>query len=90
MSDITKFAKQILDDVQTQEPSGTSIPRQQIDSAIELANVIRDKVDNLLSEVDLALQDLNEESSPNILESKDDFKSLVLRLKQIKKKIMVI
>jgi tetrahydromethanopterin S-methyltransferase subunit G len=82
---LEKIAKEIIA-AETQ----TSIPQVEIDEAIEIANVIREKLDNLLSEVDLALQDLNGENKPSVLESKDDFKSLVLRLKQMKKKLTVV
>jgi hypothetical protein len=88
-----KPVKKVIKDP-TPEPSKprpeTSIPQIQIDAAMELAGLLREKVSSLLSELDLALNDLSGESSPSILDSKDDFKSLVLRLKAMKRKLMVV
>lgn len=90
---IKKPVKKVVKDP-TPEPSRpgpeTSVPQIQIDAAIELAGLLREKVSSLLSELDLALNDLSGESSPSVLESKDDFKSLVLRLKAMKRKLMVV
>jgi hypothetical protein len=68
----------------------TSVPQVQIDAAMELAGLLREKVSSLLSELDLAMNDLSGGTSPSVLESKDDFKSLVLRLKAMKRKLMVV
>jgi hypothetical protein len=68
----------------------TSVPQDQIDEALEIANFVREKSDSLLSEADLAIQNLSGDSKASVLESKDDFKSLLLRLKQMKRKLSVV
>jgi hypothetical protein len=68
----------------------TSIPQDQIDDALEIANFVREKSDSLLSEANLAIENLSGESKASVLESKDDFKSLLLRLKQMKRKLSVV
>jgi hypothetical protein len=91
--DVKKIAKEIL---QKETPVSdtvdvvTSVPQDQIDAALELAASLSEKLNSLSAEVDLATEDLSGKKSPSILESKDDFKSLVLRLKQIKKKLLVV
>jgi len=91
--DVKKIAKEIL---QQETPASdtvdvvTSVPQDQIDAALELAASLSEKLNSLSAEVDLATEDLSGKKSPSILESKDDFKSLVLRLKQIKKKLLVV
>lgn len=91
---ISKIAKEILDSPKTLENNAknveTTVPQEEIDKAIEIAITIRQKIDSLSSEIDIALQDLNGENKPSVLESKEDFKSLTLRLEQIKKKITVV
>lgn len=91
---ISKIAKEILDSPKTPENNTknieTTVPQEEIDKAIEIATTIRQKIDSLSSEIDIALQDLNGENKPSVLESKEDFKTLTLRLEQIKKKITVV
>lgn len=91
---ISKIAKEILDSPKTLENNAknveTTVPQEEIDKAIEIAITIRQKIDSLSSEIDIALQDLNGENKPSVLESKEDFKTLTLRLEQIKKKITVV
>jgi len=92
---IAKIAKEILDEEQVevenkQEQLESSIPQKEIDSALDIANFLRDKANSILADVELAIQDLSGKSKPSILESKDDFKSLFLKLKQMKKKIGVV
>jgi len=97
---IEKFAKEILakevvdpKTVSLESPDGvpkTSIDQVEIDDALDIAKFVREKATNLLSEVDLAIKDLSGESKPSVLESKDDFKTLVLRLEKMKRKIAVI
>ena len=91
---ISKIAKEILDSPKTPENNTenveTTVPQEEIDNAIEIATTIRQKIDSLSSEIDIALQDLNGENKPSVLESKEDFKTLTLRLEQIKKKITVV
>lgn len=97
---VTKFAKEIFAaevppvDQKKQPPKPeapvTSVPQNQIDFALELAGSLKEKISSLASEIDLAMENLSGTSSPSVLESKDDFKSLVLRLKQMKRKLMVV
>ena len=68
----------------------TTVPQKDVDEAIELATILIEKVNSLASELDIAMNDLSSSSSPSVLESQDDFKSLVLRLKSMKKKLMVV
>lgn len=106
MNNISKIAQEIIavevrkekpmenekpkEDVKPEPKFETSIPQVQIDAAMELAGLLREKVSSLLSELDLAMNDLSGGTSPSILDSKDDFKSLVLRLKAMKRKLMVV
>ena len=70
--------------------TSTSIPQEDISEATELAAFVRDKTDSLLSEANLALENLSGKGKASVLESKDDFKSLLLRLKQMKRKLNVV
>jgi len=87
---IEKIALEIVEKEKAVAKPATTISQVKIDEALEIANFIRDKTSNLLSEVELAIQDLNGVSKPSVLESQDDFKSLLLRLKQMKKKLTVV
>jgi len=68
----------------------TTVPQEKIDAAMELAATLQEKINSLATELGLAIEDLNGQTSPSVLESQDDFKSLVLRLQTIKRKIMVV
>lgn len=68
----------------------TSVPQDDIDEALKLAFQLRQFVDGIASEIDLAIENLQGESSPSVLESKDDFNSLVLKLKQMKRKLTLV
>jgi hypothetical protein len=89
------FAKEFVDPktVSFDTPDGvpqTSISKEKIDDVLDIAKFVREKATNILSEVDLAIKDLSGESKPSVLESQDDFKTLVLRLEKMKRKIAVI
>lgn len=51
---------------------------------------LRDIVENLTTEVDMAIESLSGSSSPSVLESQDDFKKLMLKLKAMKKKLTLV
>lgn len=68
----------------------TSVPETEVNEATDLAYELRDLISNLTSEVDLAIESLSGNSSPSVLESKDDFKKLVLKLKAMKKKLTLV
>lgn len=72
------------------EQTTTSIPQDEIDAAVEIATFVRDKANSLLTESNQAIENLSGKGKASVLESKDDFKSLLLRLKQMKRKIQVV
>jgi chromosomal replication initiation ATPase DnaA len=73
-----------------QEQPKTSIAPEAIDDALEIATFVRDKSNSLLSEANQAIENLSGDSKASVLESKDDFHSLVLRLKQMKRRLNII
>lgn len=68
----------------------TSVPQVEVDEVMGIAYELRDLIGNLTSEIDLAIESLSGNSSPSVLESKDDFKKLMLKLKQMKKKLTLV
>jgi chromosomal replication initiation ATPase DnaA len=72
-----------------QQPK-TSIDQEAIDDALEIATFVRDKSNSLLSEANQAIENLSGDSKASVLESKDDFHTLVLRLKQMKRRLNII
>jgi hypothetical protein len=80
----------IVDEIFKNAVVETSVPMLEINKAKELANFCRDKLQALLSDTDLALQDLKGEKEPSVLSSQEDFKSLLLKLENLKRKISVI
>jgi endonuclease III len=68
----------------------TSVAQEDIDAAIELATFARDKADSLLTEANLALENLSGKGKGSVLESKDSFHDLELRLEKMKRKLNVV
>ena len=68
----------------------TSVPQTQIVEAKDVASFCKEKLESLLSDVNLAISDLSGNNEPSVLSSKDDFKSLFLKLKNIKRKLSII
>jgi hypothetical protein len=68
----------------------TTVPKAEVDEATGIAMELRDILNNLTAETDLAIESLSGSSSPSVLESKDDFKKLVLKLKAMKKKLTLV
>lgn len=68
----------------------TSVPRQEIDDALELTNQVIELLNGYMSDANNAIDNLSGSSAPSVLESKDDFKSLVLKLKNMKKKLTLV
>lgn len=73
-----------------EETVTTSIPQDQIDDALELANFAKERSQGLLTEANAAIENLSGEGKASVLESKDDFHTLVLRLKQMKRRLSVV
>lgn len=102
MFNIKKMAKEILDDTNKDVPAATeevtpeqdtvvtSVPQSQINEAKQLADEISELANNLVSEINIAKESLRGDKEPSVLESKDDFKSLFLKLKQMKKKLTLV
>jgi len=88
-SNILKIAEEIVQK-EKKDLVVTSVPQDDIDEALKLAFQLRQFVEGISSEIDLAIENLQGESSPSVLESKDDFKSLVLKLKQMKRKLTLV
>jgi hypothetical protein len=78
------------DQVPKDETVVTTVPQEQVDEATTLAMELRDIVENLTTEVDMAIESLSGSSSPSVLESQDDFKKLMLKLKAMKKKLTLV
>jgi hypothetical protein len=68
----------------------TSVPEKQIAEAKEVASFCKEKLESLLSDINLSLAELNGDNEPSILSSKDDFKSLFLKLKNMKRRLSII
>jgi endonuclease III len=81
--------EEIPEKVVKQQPK-TSVDQESIDEALEIATFVRDKANSLLSEANQAIENLSGDSKASVLESKDDFHSLVLRLKQMKRRLNII
>lgn len=80
---------------EVQEPAGkkpvvTTVPQSEIDAALSLANELSQQLNGFTTDVNSAIESLSGTSSPSVLESKDDFKSLVLKLKNMKKKLALV
>lgn len=94
--DIKRIASLILSEQQEPEVAPeetkivTSVPQEQIDDALAMANFSKEKATSLLSEANLAIENLSGVGKANVLESKDDFHTLVLRLKQMKRRLSVV
>jgi len=99
MIDINKIALQIIAEAADTEvdPSKsqkktlkTTIPEEKIKTAIKLAQGLQQKLNSLLSDVILSLEDLQKTEPPSVLESQDNFESLVLKLEKMKTKLISI
>lgn len=85
-----KTEQEVAPETQPTKKIVTSIPQQQIDEALDIANFSKEKATSLLSEANLAIENLSGVGKANVLESKDDFHTLVLRLKQMKRRLSVV
>jgi hypothetical protein len=68
----------------------TSVPVAEIHAAREVAAFCREKLQSLVTDVNLAISDLNGKEKPSVLNSKDDFKSLFFKMKTLKRKLSAI